>query len=49
VTTKLSMIWDGDGIHTARCRLEDGGKTLTAEEGFRGPWRFDTLWVAVRT
>ena len=47
-TVKVLSPKDGDGIHTARYRLEDGGKTLIAEESFRGPWHFDNLWVAVR-
>jgi hypothetical protein len=37
-----------DATNTVRYRLEDGGKTLVAEERFRGPWNYDNLWVAVR-
>jgi hypothetical protein len=39
--------WE-DATNTVHYHLEDGGKTLVAEESFRGPWNYDNVWVAVR-
>ena len=47
-TEKISSPKYPDATNTVRYRLEDGGKTLVAEETFRGPWNYDNVWVAVR-